>query len=92
MYRSEKIGFLVVNGKAMSVGEIAKRIGIRKDRAERLIKVLKDNNVCSVDENGVIYCRYIAREQFNVDTQNSSKPVDNIKLTDDNLTKTVRKS
>ncbi|CAI3958422.1 unnamed protein product, partial [Commensalibacter papalotli (ex Botero et al. 2024)] len=92
MHRSEKIGFLIVNGKAMSVGEVARRVGIRKDRAERLIKALKENNVCSVDENGVIYCRYIAREQLVTPAQNSAIPVDNIHQPDDNRTKTERKS
>lgn len=92
MHRSEKIGFLIVNGKAMSVSEIARRVGIRKDRAERLIKVLKENNVCSVDENGVIYCRYIVREQPVTQAQNNSNPVDNSQQLDDNRTKSDRKS
>lgn len=63
MHKSERVGFLVVQGKAMTAADIAKRVGIRKDRAERLLKVLKDNGVYSVDENGVIYSRRIAREQ-----------------------------
>lgn len=78
MHKSERVGFLVVQGKAMMAADIAKRVGIRKDRAERLLKVLKDNGVYSVDENGVIYSRRIAREQQARMNGNVDNIVDNL--------------
>ncbi|CAI3953781.1 unnamed protein product [Commensalibacter communis] len=99
MNRCEKIGYLTVNGKPMSDGDIGKRFGLRKDRAERLINILKENGVCSVDENGAIYCRRIVREQQAIGNQNKdkvvSKPVDNLQENiqfDDNRAKSARKS
>lgn len=74
-------------------------MGMRKDRAERLIAKLIAQRVCSVDENGAIYSRRIVREQAAFASQNVdksiNKPVSNNqgKLEfDDNRTKTERKS
>lgn len=63
MHKSEQIGYLVINGRPMTVFDIAKRVGIRKDRAERLLKKLIDNDVCSVNEEGIVFCRRIVREE-----------------------------
>lgn len=63
MHKSEKIGYLVINGRPMTVVDIAKRVGIRKDRAERLLKKLIENDVCSVNNNGILFCRRIVREE-----------------------------
>ncbi|MDI2112115.1 hypothetical protein [Commensalibacter nepenthis] len=63
MHKSDQIGYLVINGRPMTAVDIAKRVGIRKDRTERLLQKLIDNDVCSVTEEGVLYCRRIVREQ-----------------------------
>lgn len=63
MHKSDQIGYLVINSRPMTVFDIAKRVGIRKDRAERLLKKLIDNDVCSVTEEGILYCRRIVREE-----------------------------
>lgn len=83
MHKSEQIGYLVINGRPMTVCDIAKRVGIRKDRAERLLQKLIDNDVCSVNEEGVVFCRRIVREEKrrcyslkkNSDNQCSNKEV-----------------
>lgn len=63
MHKSDQIGYLVINSRPMTMFDIAKRVGIRKDRTERLLKKLIDNDVCSVTEEGVLYCRRIVREE-----------------------------
>lgn len=63
MHKSDQIGYLVINGRPMTVFDIAKRVGIRKDRTGRLLKKLIDNDVCSVTDEGILYCRRIIREE-----------------------------
>lgn len=63
MHKSEQIGYLVINGRPMTIFDIAKRVGIRKDRAECLLQKLIDNDVCSMNEEGVVFCRSIVREE-----------------------------
>lgn len=63
MHKSDRTGYLVINGRPMTVFDIAKRVGIRKDRAERLLQKLIQNDVCSVTDDGILYCRRIVRDE-----------------------------
>ncbi|CAI3955761.1 unnamed protein product [Commensalibacter communis] len=76
MHKSDQIGYLVINGRPMNVADIAKRVGIRKDRAERLLQKLIDNDVCSVTDEGILYCRRIVREQKKRNQHNSGNEFD----------------
>lgn len=84
MHKSDRTGYLVINGRPMTVFDIAKRVGIRKDRTERLLKKLIDNDVCSITEEGILYCRRIVRDEkkrsrniFNVESHIDLKKGDN---------------
>lgn len=62
MFNSERRGYLQVNGRPMTVLEISKMIHCDTRTVKRQIDILKERNVCSVDENGIIYSRRMAHE------------------------------
>jgi hypothetical protein len=59
---SEKIGYLQIGGKAITVDQVSVMAGINREEAEKYIAELESNSVFSRDENGVIYNRRMARE------------------------------
>ncbi|MFW6132182.1 MAG: hypothetical protein ACOC5F_06270 [Candidatus Aminicenantaceae bacterium] len=62
MSKSEKKGFLLINGKQIKSKLLAKLVGEDEVIVEELLNELKENGVYSIDESGVIYCRRMARE------------------------------
>lgn len=62
MFSSERQGYLQVNNQPMSLLYLSKKTGVDKRTIEKKLKVLIKNNVCSLDENGVIFSRRMARE------------------------------
>lgn len=67
MFHSEKPGYLQINGKPMTALHIAKCTGFDRRSIEKKLAVLIENNVCSVnvcsvDENGILFSHRIVRE------------------------------
>lgn len=62
MFSSERQGYLQANNKPMSLLYLSKKTGVDKRTIEKKLKVLIENNVCSVDENGIVFSRRMARE------------------------------
>lgn len=62
MFHSENPGYLQINGKPMTALHIAKCTGFDRRSIEKKLTVLIENNVCSVDENGILFCRRMVRE------------------------------
>ena len=62
MFNSELRGYLQVNGRPMTVFEIFRMIHCDTRTVKRQIEMLKERNVCSIDEKGVIYSRRMAYE------------------------------
>jgi hypothetical protein len=63
MWKSEKRGFLTLNGKPMSSKQLAKLVGEDEANVKLSLDTLLQNCVCGRDENGVIYSRRMAREE-----------------------------
>jgi len=59
---SEKIGFLQIGGKAITVEQIAIMAGVSVADAQRYTDELEANAVFSRDDNGVIFNRRMVRE------------------------------
>lgn len=57
MSRSDRKGFLSINGKPMTSKELAKFVGVFNDEVDRLLVELEYYNVFSRDEDGTIYNR-----------------------------------
>ncbi len=64
MHSSERIGYLEVSKRAMTAAEIARLLGLRTNRTQRLLDELEKKEVFSRDERGVIYSRRIIREEI----------------------------
>ncbi len=62
MAKSEKRGFLMLNGKQIESKLLAKLIGEEESIVKNLLEELKENGVYSIDESGIIYCRRMERE------------------------------
>jgi hypothetical protein len=62
MSRSDKKGFLSINGKPMDSKELAKFVGEFKDKVEELLIELEYYKVFSRDADGTIYNRRMDRE------------------------------
>jgi hypothetical protein len=62
MARSEKRGYLLINGKQIKSKLLAKLFGENEEEIKRLLNELEENGVYSIDSTGVIYCRRMARE------------------------------
>lgn len=62
MSRSDRKGFLSINGKPMESKELAKFVGEFKDKVEELLIELEYYNVFSRDTDGTIYNRRMVRE------------------------------
>ena len=60
MFNSERRGYLQVNGRPMTVLEISKMIHCDTRTVKKQLEMLKERNVCSIDEKGVIYSRRMA--------------------------------
>jgi hypothetical protein len=62
MSKSDRKGFLSINGKPMDSKELAKFVGEFKDKIEELLTELEYYQVFSKDEDGTIYNRRMVRE------------------------------
>lgn len=63
---AENKGYVLVGGKKPDVKTIAKVTGgTDADEIEKLLNELVENEVCSVDRRGVIYCRRIVKAEIN---------------------------
>lgn len=62
MSRSDRKGFLSINGKPMDSKELAKFVGEFKDKVDELLVELEYYQVYSRDEDGTIYNRRMVRE------------------------------
>lgn len=62
MFNNERQGYLQINNKPMTPTQIAKITGIDSRTITNQLKVLIKNNVCSVDENGIVFSRRMVRE------------------------------
>lgn len=62
MFSSERQGYLQVNNQPMSLLYLSKKTGVDKRTIEKKLKVLIKNNVCSLDENGIVFSRRMVRE------------------------------
>jgi 5'-deoxynucleotidase YfbR-like HD superfamily hydrolase len=62
MSRSDRKGFLSINGQPMGSKELAKFVGEFKDKVEELLEELEYYRVFSRDTDGTIYNRRMARE------------------------------
>jgi len=63
MHESEKRGFLSINGSKIDVIILAKMLGLTKQKVIKTIETLLYFNVCSKDDNGVIYCRRMVKDE-----------------------------
>lgn len=61
MHDSEQRGVLVLNGSPLSNEDIARLIGLDKQKFEQALEQIKKNNVCSFTEDGAIYSRSMVR-------------------------------
>jgi len=62
MAKSEKRGYLMINGKQIESKTLAKLLGEPEDLINDLLSELEQNGVFSRDENGTIFCRRMVRE------------------------------
>jgi hypothetical protein len=62
MSRSDRKGYLSINGQPMGSKELAKFVGEFKDKVEELLTELEYYRVFSRDEDGTIYNRRMVRE------------------------------
>ena len=62
MSKSDRKGYLSINGKPMDSKELAKFVGEFKDKVDELLVELEYYKVFSRDLDGTIYCRRMARE------------------------------
>ena len=62
MTKTERYGYLQINGKAMTVTQIATYANVQKYQVVRALKELEDKCVFSKDEQGIIFCRRMIRE------------------------------
>lgn len=58
----ENGGYLLVDGKAPSICELGRLIGVERRQLSRLLRELEKHGVFSRTEEGVIYCRRMVRE------------------------------
>lgn len=64
MHQAKPYGHLVFNGKGVDPAMLAKMTGGKGALVTKLLKELKDNGVYSIDDNGVIYCRRMVRDEL----------------------------
>lgn len=62
MTKSERYGYLQINGKAMTVTQIATYANAQKYQVVRALKELEDKCVFSKGEQEIIFCRHMTRE------------------------------
>lgn len=62
MSRSDRKGFLSINGKQMTSKELARFVGIFNDEVDRLLVELEYYSVFSRDEDGTIYNRRMVKD------------------------------
>ena len=75
MVQSERYGVLVMAGRPMTAGDIAKSAGYPRRTVEPLIRELTNREVCSVDTEGCIYSRRLVRDwaQSEIDCKNGTR-------------------
>ncbi|CAI3960532.1 DUF1376 family (YdaU), partial [Commensalibacter communis] len=62
MFNNERQGYLQINNKAMSALQLSKLTGLDSRTIKKQLSILIENNVCSVDENGIVFSRRMVRE------------------------------
>lgn len=62
MFNNERQGYLQVNNKPMTALQISKLTGQDSRTIKKQLLILIKNNVCSVDENGIVFSRRMVRE------------------------------
>ena len=63
MHDCEPYGVLSVNGKAMSVAQLARLVGEQEKVVARLLSELEDAGVCSRDEQGRLFSRRMVKDE-----------------------------
>jgi hypothetical protein len=66
MHQAQPYGHLVFQGKAVDAKRLANMVGggTNASRVGKLLKELGENGVYSVDDNGVMYCRRMVRDEL----------------------------
>ena len=62
-WRSEKRGFLLINGQALDKHDISALVGRPIAEVEQALDELMKWKVCSITADGTIYCRRMVREE-----------------------------
>ncbi len=62
MFECDRRGYLQINGKPMSLEQIARSTGCSTDEASRCLQELDDSGVFSRSEHGSIYSRRLVRD------------------------------
>lgn len=62
MFECDRRGYLQINGKPMSLEQIARSTGCSTDEASRFLQELEDSGVFSRSEHGLIYSRRLVRD------------------------------
>jgi hypothetical protein len=63
MHRSERYGYLLINGKAPSERQLAVQVGATTDELRGLVSELESEAVFSRDRHGTIYSRRMIRDE-----------------------------
>ena len=63
MHDTEERGVLVMNGKPMTDAQIARAINLDNQIVTKALTEIKASGVCSVREDGAIYCRRMVRDE-----------------------------
>jgi hypothetical protein len=63
MHQADPYGFLLVNGKPLDAGQLARMVGGARHEVLRLLAELNDAGVFSTDAEGRIYSRRMVRDQ-----------------------------
>ena len=90
MQRSERYGYLILNGKPMTVTQMATHTNSKKYQVVRYLRELEIKNVISKDENGVIFSRRMIREAEKFTTFHASDHAPNV--APDHATNTATKN
>lgn len=90
MQRSERYGYLILNGKPMTVTQMATHTNSKKYQVVRYLRELEIKNVISKDKNGVIFSRRMIREAEKFTTFHASDHAPNV--APDHATNTATKN
>lgn len=63
MFEASPRGYLTLNGKPVSVEQLARMVGSTAEEVSRLIGELTDSGVASITEKGTIYSRRLVRDE-----------------------------